>query len=212
MNCFVITLFLLCIGGTIHPFTVVLDPSFSKDQKISEETVTYAMELKHHLQAELPSLKIALSRSHEQKIEQQDSASFANRLQADLFIHLSLYVEKENNRSLSIYSFAYDPITDFWPTKPTPLSFIPVDRAHIFSARTSKKEAATLTSLLSKSLHSSFALHMPICLPYKPLKGILAPALGLEVMLTHAKEWRLLLPNLIPSLIEIIKEMEADES
>lgn len=193
-------------------FTLVLDPCVSTDAKISEETSAFAAELKHQLLIHIPSLRVALSRSHEERLQQQDIASFANRLQADLFIHLNISLEKDAARSVDFYSFAYDPVTDFWATKTPTLAFLPTHLIHLDHAKQSRKSMNNLASLIKASSTCSLNINSILSLPYKPLKGLNCPAFALELTVNNVRGWRTVLTELLPSFVTLITQELSYES
>lgn len=112
--------------------------------------------------------------------EHQQHAELANRLQADIYIDLRCYENSQMIPEVGIYFPLYNPSTDFWLKKTTPLSLVPIDKAYLKNILTSVSFAQQFTQTL-KELYGRYVLvQNTYGLPLTPLIGIQAPSCVIE--------------------------------
>ncbi len=160
-------------------------------------TLQCAEHLKKIIELNNPQVRVIITRTPGETIEPLQSAQFANRLEADLYLHLCCFHETEALPTMALYSFMWHSITDSWQQTTSPLSFVPYQFAH----RHSIKKRESILSLFSTSLidlaaNSSFAFKGSYGFPFKPLIGIQVPAFGIELGLRSQHEWKLFLEPL----------------
>src|SRR5690349_20946005 len=124
---------------------------------------------------QIPSLEVVLTRNAGTSASQEQCAQIANRLKADLYIHLSFFQETDVKPRLFLYTFSYN--NDF-PLKDTPFCFISYDQAHCLFLETSMQYARAIQQALA---HCAYNVQTPMAIPYTPLKGIACPAVGIEI-------------------------------
>ncbi len=195
-------------------FTVMIDPAGDANNpgRVIDDTyersltMQFAEELQKQLEATSKKLRVVLSRFPGETVEPLQNVSFSNRLSVDLYLSIHFYEKKEGQPELYIYSLIYDPATDFIEKKSSDLSLLPYDQAYKVSLSTTKKYAALLHTVCSKTIRKYHAqCHSPIALPYKPLIGITAPALGLEIGIASKKQAK----TLVPLVTQAIQTMVA---
>ena len=186
-------------------FLLVIDPAGSPGRKLSDSfergaTLQCAEMLKKTIEKSSSDIEVIITRTVGSNTSQEQSAQMANRLKADLYIHLSFFQESEVKPRLFLYTCSY--ANDF-PIKQTPFLFCPYDHAHCLSLETTTLYAHQLQQTLLASPYSVFA---PIATAYSPLKGITVPAIGIEIGLHSTRDWRECVSVLCNSFETIFKK------
>jgi hypothetical protein len=159
--------------------------------------------LKKKITEQLPNIRIVLTRIPGETIKPLQNASFANRLDINLYLSLYFYYEKETPAHIALYYYCSQPITNAWH-KAIDLAFYSTDEAHLINFPTTQKWAnAIIQKLQSSQLSKSFHIQQAFGIPFKPLIGIKAPAMALEVGLQHKENWHLLIQPLIQAIESI---------
>lgn len=182
---------------------IVIDPAgdSSYEGREIEDTFERSLTLRcgqaikeHFERAEVPTTRVFLTRYPGEMVEPLQNISFSNRLNADLYVSLHFFKTERAKPELFIYTYSLDPAVDSIEKKFTTLSLLPYDQAY----KVSFKKTQELSKLFYQSLlQSSVAhCHAPVAFPFKPLLGITAPALGLEIGLSKESQ--------IASLISLI--------
>lgn len=164
----------------------VIDGSFERGL-----TLQFAEELKERLENKYTGIRVILTRFSGETVEPLQNAMFANRLNVDIYLSIHFYHQKQNLSTIYIYQLLYNPATDFWQRITHPLSFIPVNKAYLINSAQAKK----LGTILQKSLREQEKRLEYTCkdllgIPFKPLIGIRAPALGIEIGLKNKEDWQ----------------------
>ncbi len=197
-------------------FTLMLDPAGDAKHagRIIEDsfergiTLQFAEKLKKYLEIHDPSLRVILTRFPGESLEPLQNASFANRLDVDLYVSFHFYYEDAPKPELFVYYFLNDS-TDCWQKPTVDLAFIPYDKAHRTKLSTTKKIATALEqSLKQKSYASLFEYKGTIGVPFKPLIGIVGPAIGIEISLKKKDQWSLYVTPLMQSLLQVLSVLD----
>lgn len=163
-----------------------------------------AEELKRLLEVDPKKCRVILTRFPGEIVEPFQKMTFANRLSVDLYVSLGFFQQSSESPELFLFTLLYDPATDFTARKSTALELLGYDQAYKLSLSTSKQYSTTAANRCTELAKSFHALcHAPRALPYKPLIGIMSPALGIEVGIStkgQAKE----LTTLIAKTLEAI--------
>ncbi len=182
-------------GATPEPvpqrqFTLMIDPAGdARDpgREIDDSfertlTMQCAEELKKTLEPKIPGLRVILTRFTGEIVEPSQTSSFANRLKVDVFISLHFYETKEKMKKIAVYQYLLNPATDFIEKKRDELTLLPYDQAYRFSTKKSGSYAESLFNFCKdEGKQFKIACAEPLALPFKPLMGITAPALGIEI-------------------------------
>jgi len=171
-----------------NQFVVIIDPAgdAQKTGRIIDNnsfekglTLQCAEKIKARVEQTVPYAKVILTRLPGDTLQPLHSASLANRMNADLFISLNFYHTTESKPVLSLYQFSYG--NDFAPHYDG-LFFHPYESAY----KINKSSTDILVNQWQKQLDNTqykniFTLHQPQALPLKPLIGIIAPSIALEI-------------------------------
>jgi hypothetical protein len=195
----IITLMLDPAGDAQHTGRII-DTTFERG--ISIQCAHY---LKQELERNNPNLRIILTRFPGETVQPLQNANFANRLKIDGYITIHFYHEKTTKPSLYIYYFCYE--NGVIP-KNNDLAFYPYDKAYLNNLTTTQQWAQIFQKSIDITLYTQkINLAGIFGVPFKPLIGIQAPALALEIGLKKADDWPLyndLLRAGIQSLVETI--------
>lgn len=157
-------------------------------------TLQYAQELKKQLEYELPNTTIILTRFPGEVIEPFQNATFANRLGVSLYLNIHFYYEPTHPRIHLFYAMQH-PETDFWKKQSLELAFIPYHQAHL--------KYLSHTAFYAQQLAHNLTTENPIGLPFKPLTGIQAPALALEIGLRNKDDWQKHIEPMVKALTSL---------
>ncbi len=182
----VILFFIYSLSAHTHgnSYTIMLDPAGDARHTgriigtSFERALTFqiAQALQQTLQKTFPSTVI-ITRSPGETVHQRQSANFANRLPIDLYISLHCYHAPQEKHTIALYLLSRSTLSI--PSS-APISMMPFDHAHWQSFDTTKKYGALMHNTLQTYAHQ-FQLPPVITLPFAPLLGIQAPAIGIEI-------------------------------
>lgn len=136
---------------------------------------TIAQSLKNALATSHPHLKIVLNRTPLETIAPLQNAQFANKLGVDLYIHICS-VQSPQTSSITLYQFSSDQKTIL---KKGSLGFFPYDQIYLMHEHQTTEWAHSIKKNLIDQHHSTISGVYKM--PFKPLVGINAPALAIEV-------------------------------
>lgn len=164
-----------------------------------------AEKLKTILEERFDNVKIILSRLPGESASYLQHASFANRLNVDFYLSIHCYHEKETKPCLYLYQFSYG---DNFITKQFDLALIPYDQAHLANSATTTSFAVAMQDILGSNAHAnSYTTKGIFKIPFKPLIGIKAPAIGLELGLKNKDDWHDYLEPIAASFAPIIEKL-----
>lgn len=195
------------------PFTVILDPAgdAATTGRIIDTvlerglTLECAQRLKETLNRTMPQARIFLSRLPGETVGDLQKASFADRLNPDLYLTLTFYREENDRPSIYCYYFttqaACGHSTEY--TELSPLILLPCDKAHLKNSAHSFSFARTLCGALTASL-PSYTIKGPVGIPFKPLTGITAPACALEIGFKNKDTWSILTEKIAQAIVGLV--------
>ncbi|MBI2353084.1 N-acetylmuramoyl-L-alanine amidase [Candidatus Dependentiae bacterium] len=205
-------LFLFLSISQLHAFTVMIDPC--GDAKCTGRVIQDTFErgitlqcaelLKKELNQLAPHIRVVLTRVPGETIQPLQNASFANRLQADLYIRISFYPEIDILPHVSFFQYVTQQ-TDFWHSY-QPLCFYPVMQAHLIHISLTKKLGLLLNDFFkNSSFNNFFKVQGFFSIPYKPLCGIKAPALAIEAGIHQRDDYVYLIKPLVAFIREVAR-------
>jgi N-acetylmuramoyl-L-alanine amidase len=159
--------------------------------------------LKELLEEATPSLKVLLTRLPGEAVEPLQNVSFSNRMGVDLYVSIHFYEHKQLKPELFIYTYIQNPATDFIEKKSTDLTFLPYDQAYKLSLKKTKESSSLFYSTCSAA-KSVLICHQPLAIPFKPVRGITAPALGIEVGLSQKSDVQKIVPLIAQALKTLV--------
>jgi hypothetical protein len=207
-----LTLILLAPGLVYsrQNFTIILDPAGDTkhigralhNNFERSATFQFAQELKRQIQINYPQVNVILSKTAGQTLEKLQSASFANRLNVDLVLSLNFYKETAIKPYVFLYHFKNQNF--FSVNKTDQLEFYPYHQAFMINFDRTKTWGATIQkSLQHANYRHYFTCHQLLAIPFKPLAGIVPPAIGIEIGI-KTNGWEPYIMPIVNSLSEII--------
>jgi len=196
------------LGQEQRPTLVMIDPAgHAKNvgRRLVEsyergETFKFAEKLKDAL-SEKYGVRSVLTRYLGEEIIELQNASFANRLQVDFYLSLHIYREETVKPKIFIYHLIYDPMVDWARRTIDNLLFMPIHQAHFKGIHKTKFFCSQIKSFLSLAdCQKKFDFYGPYGIPFKPLVGVCAPAIGIEVGINEEDKWKNLIEPLVESL------------
>ena len=148
-------------------------------------TLQFCNELKKELEKKYKDLRVVLTRFPGETIEYLQNANFSNRLNADFYLSIHFFKENEVLPNLYIYYFVKEP---FVVSTPLTLHFYPFDSAHLININKTIKYAESFRDRLSKN--SNFKTNKALGIPFKPLIGIIAPAIAIEAGIKDSESFK----------------------
>jgi hypothetical protein len=165
-------------------------------------TLQCAEQIKKQLEEHNPYIRVLLTREPGEIVLPLQSASFANRLKVNLFVSIHLYQESGIKPHLYLYQFSYG---DDFMTHTPGLALYPYDQAHLFNGATTTAYAQCMHTILCKKEYAQlFSIHGIYKMPFKPVIGITAPALGLEASIKNKDEWRTYVAPICEAIEQIV--------
>ena len=199
-------------------FTLLINPAGDAKNAGREIDGTYergitmqcATELKKALEQRIPGIRVVLTRFPGEVVQPLQNASFANRLKIDLYLSIHFFEHTEKILPLYFYHLLYNPIIDRWDKAGSELEFLPYDKAYTLSI---KKTVAYGTDLFqhAKKIEGTYGVrcHPLKGIPFKPLVGIIAPAVALECGIRKKDDWRPLIPLFVAMLEPLVTKMRS---
>lgn len=191
-------------------FTIMIDPAGDAshtgrtvgDGFERSITLNYAQELKKRIESQSSSVRVIITRGLGETVAPLQNANFANRLNVDFYLSLHCYSEHGARSRLSLYYFSYG--DDFTPKTDAKL-FYPYDQAHQVNRETTQKYAQIMKDVLSSNAYNTlFHFDRVRALPFKPLIGIKAPAVAIEMGLKNKQDPLEYLEPLLQAVIAIV--------
>ncbi|MBY0110294.1 MAG: N-acetylmuramoyl-L-alanine amidase [Candidatus Babeliaceae bacterium] len=139
-----------------------------------------AQEIKQIGEEHAENYKVVITHDIGQQIEQEESATLANRLGADVYIHINCFESKKILPEIICYFSLYNPETDFWHKKRDALSLHPIDKAYLASIHSSLGFCTIVTEHLKNISAQRSIISGPYGLPLAPLMGIQIPSCIIE--------------------------------
>lgn len=205
--------FVLWNATLFSQYTIMLDPYGDAQHtgRIIDNTfergltLQCAEYLKKELNQQFPQIRVILSRIPGEIVEPLQNASFANKLQVDLYLSICFYQTNTIPCPVHFYYYKVSPTDDMHIAQS--LHWYNVHTVYLAHLSQTKKIAATFFNTLH---HSEFAqvccAHQPQGIPIIQLKGINAPALLVEMGLCNKDEWKHIIPACIKSIEQVIHE------
>jgi hypothetical protein len=199
---------MLFLASNIHASGVVLiDPAGNPGRPIHDAferglTLQCAQALQEELAISMPNLKVLISKEAGKTINAAHQIMYANRVQPDLYLHISFYPEFNIPAHYALFCYAQND-SDFLH-KPRSLQWYSINQAHLKHLHTSNSIAQFFQQhLRTSSLNKAFVCLGQFNVPFTPLYGIQAPALCIEAGLCKSSDWIFLVQPLAQCIQEL---------
>lgn len=131
---------------------------------------------------------------------------FANRLQVDLFVNLSMYHEASSKPKVFFYQLTYNPLIDFAPRSWKYPMFVPIEQAHFKNINTTKQMGTMATNFLQEHHSKLLDVFGLFGIPLKSLVGVVSPGLLIEIGIHDDDQWESLVNPLAESLFLLLQK------
>jgi len=203
-------LYILVWGSTVYSYTLMLDPygdaqhtgrviDGTFERGITLQCTEY---LKKEINQKFPNVRVIISRVPGEIVEPLQNASFANKLQVDLYISFCFYPTEKIPLPVHVYFYEKNQ-TDAWHTSEQ-LAWYTVDTIYLAHLFKTKEFVQTLYTIFDKPLYKSlFIAHAPVGIPCMQLKGINAPACIIEIGLHKKDDWKTIVPAFLQTIAQV---------
>ncbi|MBI2344606.1 N-acetylmuramoyl-L-alanine amidase [Candidatus Dependentiae bacterium] len=207
LNRILLYIFLCNINLIAYSITIMIDPLGDakytgceiEDTFERSLTLQCAQRLKQIIEETFSNTKVVITRNAGDTIQQLQNASYANRINPDLYICLSFYHQKSIPGHIAIFYYLENSIDTQHAYNP--LHFYHVSQAYLKNVASSKQFALKAAAVLKqKSINPHFLCIGTFGIPCMPLFGIQPPALFIQAGLAHKNNWK----YLIDPIIEVI--------
>jgi len=187
---------------------IILDPAGSASHTGRKLASGYeqgeALRFTQSLAAKLKdaaNVDVETSRAAGQEKGLHQTAAMANKLDADLVIHLSFYKEEAARPKLFIYHLIFNPVLDRTSYTDNQFAPVPLYQAHFRNKYQTKVIANTIKASLCQFENKKlFDVEGPFGIPTKPLVGICPPAITVEIGVNEETKADLFIDPLVESL------------
>ena len=215
LNTIFVTVSLFCPLQAVveRPCTIILDPAGDArhaGRSIGDVferglTLQIAEKLKEFIEERVSHVKVLITRMPGDTVYELQNASLSNRMHADLFINLNCYHTQETKPTLYLYQFSYG--NDFVQYQQG-LALQSYDQACCINKQVTDSIMQSFKTILSeKKYQSLFTVAIPCSIPLKPLIGVIAPAVSLEMGLKSKELWHCYCEPLVNAVIKVIDEL-----
>lgn len=210
LSLYLSSLLLLSIPMLANPVTIMIDPMGDakhtgyeiEDTFERSLTLQCAQKLKENIEHTFSNTQVIITRSAGESLEPLQNASYANRMNVDLYLCLSFYQQKTIPGNIAIFYYLENEID--LQHKYNPLHFYHISQAYLKSITRSKTIGAKIASVFEqKNTNPHFLCLGSFGVPCMPLFGIQSPALYIQAGLQHKNDWKYLVQPLIDALSEI---------
>lgn len=132
--------------------------------------------------ADLPRMKVMLTRDAGEHLELFHAVSYANHAQADLFIRLHIYRSSQHQPIIHVYQRVIDQLADFAQRPLNPYAFVEVDSAHRMCSHQTRHMGLLLCAHLQQPVYERLLSCSGLQgVPLVALKGLVVPGLLIEI-------------------------------
>lgn len=163
----------------------------------------FVRELQQELEKQFPEARIKISHEKTDILQPMQLATMSNCLSADLVLQFQFYLDHEPKLYLYQSSYSNDFLSKCWD-----LSWCHADEAYLINKKSTTLWREKMAETLSNPDYARwFFTIKPHPIPLKPLTGIIAPALLIEIGLANDDDWKQFIAPLTESLKPIIQEI-----
>lgn len=165
-------------------------------------TLQCAEKIKEMVELKAPHINVIITRMPGDSVYDLQNASLSNRLNADLFINLNFYYCQETKPTLFLYQFSYG--NDFVQL-PQELICNTYDQAYRINKIKTDEIVTQFKQILSGQKYQPlFMVPGLYQIPLKPLIGVIAPSISIEVGLKNKDMWLSYCKPIAQSIITVM--------
>ncbi len=206
------TIFFIPINAQI---TVMIDPagdSKNVGRKLVESyerTITFklAEKLKQKLH-ERYSYNCVLTKYYGEEVIELQNASFANRLNVDLYLSLNVFRHEFAKPKLFLYNLIRNRLVDFAVRSIDQFKFVSVYQSHYLNINKTKVYVESIKNYFRRKEYANkFDFYGAFGIPIKSLIGITAPAIAIEIGLCNEDQLDFFVEPIVESLNFLYQEV-----
>lgn len=211
LNKILFFIFFTTISLRIEPITIMIDPvgdAKNTGREIEDTferslTLQCAQLLKNNIEEKFENSNVIVTRSAGEIIQPFQNASYANKINVDLYLCISFYQQITIPSNVAIFYYQEN-LLDI-EHKYNPLYFYHISQAHLKSVKQSKAFAEKMSSIFKEKKFSTQFLYLgTFGIPCMQLFGIQVPALYIEAGLAHKNDWKYLIEPIVQFLDQIL--------
>ena len=165
-------------------------------------TLQFCEALKKEVELLYKNVRVILTRFPGETIHHLQNANFSNRLDVDFYLSVHFFPEIKTKPNMFLFYFSYN---DEFVTKIPDLYFCPYDYAHRINGKKTRSYAKKIATMLTSDLYKKlFDFHGPYGFPFRPLIGIKAPSIAIEIGLKEKTDWKKYIEPIAISLQTIV--------
>jgi len=165
-------------------------------------TLQYVEQLKKIIEITYPHIAVILTRFPGDMVNPLQHANFANRLNVDLYLSIHFYHEPGIKPNMYLYRFSYN---DDFMVPLQSLAFYSYDQAHLSASKKTTTWSEQIKQTVTQPDYAKkFNVHGVYKLPFAPLIGIKAPAIGIEASLKNKDDWTVYIDPIIECIGTIL--------
>lgn len=205
-----LSIFLFNMYIAIHPITIMIDPIGDakytgheiEDTFERSLTLQCAQKLKETIEQKFSNTQVFITRNAGDALQPLQNASYANKMNVDLYLCLSFYQEETIPGHIAIFYYLEN-IIDL-QHKYNPFYFYHISQGYLKNISDSKQIALTIASVFNqKNINPHFLCLGAFGIPCNPLFGIQPPSIYIEAGLQHKNDWAYLIEPIMQALSEI---------
>ncbi len=162
-------------------------------------TLQCAQKLKEMIRNNFDNVQVIITRTAGEKISERQNASFANRMNVDLYLAISLYHQSSIPSNVAIFYYRQNYMDQYH--KYDPYKFYHITEAHLIKNTLSMNIAKMfIQSFQNKNINTYFLPIGYFGIPCMPLFGVTSPAIYIEAGLKNKNDWYHLTDPIIATL------------
>ena len=209
----IINSFFLCIISyqNLYNFTILIDPigDASRTGREIEDTfervitLQCAQKLKETIENNFQKIQVILTRSAGESLTELQNASFANRINANLYLAISFYHQTSIPNNIAIFYYQENTMDNIHIYDP--YLFYHISQAHLISHSITKNIAKIFTQVFQNTTTNSYFLPLgTFGIPCQPLFGIKCPAIYIEAGLQNKNDWYHIIEPIIATINAVL--------
>jgi len=165
-------------------------------------TLQCAQKLKEVIAYHFPHVQVIITRTAGEKTTERQNASFANRMNVNLYLAISFYYQSSIPNNVTIFYYRQNSMDQYH--KYDPYKFYHITETHLIHNNLSMNIAKIFTQAFQdKSINNYFLPLGNFGIPCMSLFGVTSPAIYIEAGLKNKNDWH----HLINPIIITIKEL-----
>lgn len=200
-------LFSLACYNNIYSFTLIIDPigdAKHTGREIEDTfervlTLQCAQKLKELINYNFPGVQVIITRAAGETLATHQNASFANRMNADLYLALSFYHQPSIPNNVAIFYYRENSMDQYH--KYDPYHFYHITQAHLISSSISMNIAKIFAQTFQNKSSNHYFLPLGCFgIPCQALSGVKSAAIYIEAGLNHKNDWEYIIQPILTTI------------